>query len=85
MLTKTKSGALIAGAPDPTRIETMKIEILRSTVCGGRPVSKGDVVEASQQDANTLITMHKAQRYIEPTEPVAEPDNEADKGKKKKG
>lgn len=38
----------------------MLIEIIRNTVCGKKSVAKGDIVEASDQDAKLLIGMKKA-------------------------
>lgn len=39
-----------------------RIRILRNTVCGGKWVKAGEVVEASEQDAHILSTMGKAAR-----------------------
>ena len=40
--------------------ENMKIEIKRSTICGGVPVAVGDIVDASGSDARSLIALGKA-------------------------
>jgi len=47
----------------------MKIEILRSTNCGGKHVQPGDVVEASNRDANLLLGIGFAKEYIELPKP----------------
>jgi hypothetical protein len=47
----------------------MKIEILRSTNCGGKHVQPGDVVEASNRDANLLVGIGFAKQYTEPQKP----------------
>ena len=39
----------------------MKIKILKSTVCGGKPVEKDKVIDASEKDANYLIGIGKAE------------------------
>ena len=38
----------------------VKILILKNTVCGGVPVSRGDMVPASEADARLLVAMKKA-------------------------
>lgn len=38
-----------------------KIKILKNTVCGSKFVKKGDVVEASAEDAHALTRMGKAE------------------------
>ena len=49
----------------------MKIRLLRNTICDGRAVSAGDVVEASEQAARALIAIRKAELYTAPP-PAAE-------------
>jgi len=39
----------------------MKIKILRNTVCGGKPVFRGQTVDASEEDARLLVAMKKAE------------------------
>lgn len=39
----------------------MKIKILRNTVCDRSVVMAGDVIDASEADAKTLISMGKAE------------------------
>jgi len=39
----------------------VKIKILKSTVCGGKPVEKDKVIDASEKDANYLIGIGKAE------------------------
>jgi hypothetical protein len=46
----------------------VKIKILRNTVCGGEPVEAGDVVNASESDAKTLVAIKKAE-YVEKAAP----------------
>ena len=41
--------------------ETQTIKLLKNTVCGGRPVMKGDIVEASLKDARFLINRGRAE------------------------
>lgn len=48
----------------------MKIEIIKQTAIGGTTVRVGDVVEADEADAMTLIKMHKAIEVVEPPVPV---------------
>lgn len=38
-----------------------KLKILRNTVCGGKNVKAGDVVEASPRDTKLLLDMGKAE------------------------
>ena len=38
----------------------VKIRIMRPTVCGGRPVEAGAVVEADERDASYLLALGKA-------------------------
>ncbi len=52
----------------------MRIEILRTTVCGRERVEAGEVVEASDYDAHLLCSMGKARPYAEPEIPVIDPD-----------
>lgn len=59
MLDVSNSGALCVPVSIPTG-ETMKIQIIRNTVCGGEAVSVGDVVNASDSDARILINSGKA-------------------------
>jgi hypothetical protein len=52
----------------------MRIEILRSVMVSGEPVSAGSILEATPADANLLIGMNKAQLAPEPApEPAVEP------------
>ncbi len=46
----------------------MKIKILRATMCGGKRVEKGQIVEASDKDANLLIGIKKAEPTKKPEE-----------------
>jgi len=46
----------------------MKIEIKRATVCGGVPVTPGEIVDASGPDARTLIALGKAVPVAEKAE-----------------
>jgi len=39
----------------------VKIKILRTTICGGKRVEKGKVVNASDKDGNYLIGIGKAE------------------------
>ena len=41
----------------------MKIEIIKNTVCDGKPVAIGDVVMATAEAATTLINLGKAKIY----------------------
>ncbi|GIV86625.1 MAG: hypothetical protein KatS3mg054_0654 [Chloroflexus sp.] len=61
----------------------MRIRIIRTTVCGGRVVEAGEVIEASERDANLLIALKKAvvetegeHRTIEPREKAVLPKTE---------
>jgi hypothetical protein len=58
VLSVNNSGALVA--PVSFEVGTMKVLILRDTVCGHVPVFAGDVVEASDSDARILIMANKA-------------------------
>lgn len=40
----------------------MKIEILKSTMCGGKPAKVGAKIEASDSDARYLINTGKAKK-----------------------
>jgi len=57
----------------------MKIRILRNTVCDGRVVEAGEVVEAKEENARILIALKKAMpesRNIEPAEKAILPRGE---------
>ena len=56
----------------------MRIQILRSVMVSGEPVSAGSILEATPADANLLIGMNKAQLAPEP-EPAPTPEPEAPK------
>ena len=55
----------------------MKIRLLRNTVCDGQVVLAGDVVEASDRNAHVLLTIHKAELFVEPS-PVVDVPPETD-------
>lgn len=46
--------------------DTQTIKILKKTVCGGKPVSPGDVVEASLGDARYLVNTNSAVLFEKP-------------------
>lgn len=71
MDTTTHNG-LIAGASALANSEENmeKIRILRGTVCGGKVVRSGQVVNASARDARVLINAGKAEVYVEPKRPA---------------
>ena len=76
VLMTTNGGASLVASRHFSNGENMKIEIKRATVCGGVPVSVGDIVEASDTDARVLIALGKA---IPAAEKVKKPENrEAD-------
>jgi hypothetical protein len=56
----------------------MRIEILRSVMVSGEPVSAGSFLEVIPSIANLLIGMNKAQLAPEP-EPAPAPEPEAPK------
>ena len=56
----------------------MKIKILKQTFVKGQLAKSGDVINASEQDANLLIGMRKA---IASAEDVKTPENKAVKKK----
>lgn len=56
----------------------MRIEILRSVMVSGEPVSAGSTLEVIPSIANLLIGMNKAQLAPEP-EPAPAPEPEAPK------
>lgn len=50
----------------------MRIEILKQTSIAGQPARVGDVIEASDSDAATLVAMRKARPALQdPALPVA--------------
>lgn len=49
--------------------DTRKITILKSTVCGGKPVSPGQAVDASLKDACYLVNTGAAEPYVEVEKP----------------
>lgn len=57
----------------------MKLKIIRATVCGGKPVEVGEVVDASERDARTLIALGKARPVKD--EPQPEPKQDKKGGK----
>lgn len=44
----------------------MQLKILVSTVCNGKPVKAGSVIEAEGSDARYLVITGKAVEYTEP-------------------
>lgn len=54
----------------------MKIKILRNTVCDGKVVEVGEVIEASERAAQVLIALGKAERAIEAEEKAVLPRGE---------
>jgi hypothetical protein len=60
---------LLLNNQPPTRV---KIKMTRHTVCDGRPVKAGDIVETSHIDANYLISIGKAVKYVDPDAPAAD-------------
>ena len=61
VLMTTNGGAGLVSQPHRfSNEENMKIEIKRSTICGGMAVSAGDIVDASDFDARSLIAIGKA-------------------------
>lgn len=58
MLLTDNSGAIVA--PEVFKGGTMKILIMRDTVCGHVPVFAGSVIEASESGARILIMSRKA-------------------------
>lgn len=50
---------------------TKTIKIIEGTVCGGRCVAPGEVVEVGRGDAMILVAMGRA-KYVEPAVPVKE-------------
>ena len=64
----------------------MLIKILKSTVCGGKDVTKGSEIEADKGQAKILIRMGKAVA-VEPAavEPTVEKKVAVKKSKKKSG
>lgn len=67
----------------------MKIEILKMTMCGGRRVKAGAVVEASDRDAAFLVNTRRAKRVSaapieESTEELTEQDDQSPGPKKGK-
>jgi len=56
----------------------MRIEILRSVMISGEPVTAGSFLEVTPSIANLLIGMNKAQLAPEP-EPAPAPEPEAPK------
>ena len=57
----------------------MKVRILRSTVADGRIVGVGEVVELDKSGGIFLVSIGKAEEFVEevaPVEPVVEPDPE---------
>ncbi len=50
----------------------MKIKIIRNTVVNGEAVNEGQIVDAPEQDARYLISLHKAEAYQETASPAIE-------------
>lgn len=74
MLTTDKAPALIAGVT-ATESGTMKIAILKNTVCAGIMARAGDVIDAPEKDANYLIGLGFAETYVPPAlDAQAEPE-----------
>ena len=61
MLTTEIAAGIVPAASFEKRTIIVKIKILRTTVCGGKPVEKGKVIDASDKDANYLIGIGKAE------------------------
>jgi hypothetical protein len=51
----------------------MKLKILKSTVCDGQAVKVGQVVDASNRAAATLVGYGMAEAYVEPVKKPGRP------------
>jgi len=58
----------------PWKGRSMKIRIIRSTVCDGKVVEAGQVVEASDKSADVLIKMGKAVQVNDAERTVEAPE-----------
>ena len=56
----------VSAPPNQKDMDMQKIKLLKSTVCGGKNVQCGEVVEASPKDAFYLLTTGAAVEYVEP-------------------
>ena len=61
MLTTEHAAGLVPAAYLINRRSIVKIKILRSTVCAGKRVEKGKVMDADEKDAIFLISLGKAE------------------------
>lgn len=82
MLTATGTGsAFIAGpAPTDSGVNMKRLRIVRGTICGGVPVAVGDIVEADERDARTLLALGRAVELAEdatPTDDAVQPEEPA--------
>lgn len=55
----------------------MRIRILKQTSINGQPARVGDVIDAADSDASTLLAMGKAELVAQSPDPVVISDSEA--------
>jgi len=82
MLTAETGQSLIKGRgaeTAPLRESVMKVQIVRDTVAGKKPVFVGEVVELPELEARELIVMKKAVVFAEPAF-IPSPSPEKDGG-----
>lgn len=60
-----------------------RIEITRATVCGGVTVSAGDVIDASDRDADFLVAIGKARHAAE--DPAGSEQDDEDAAPRRRG
>jgi hypothetical protein len=56
----------------------MKIKMTRDTICGGKAVKTGEVIEAQDKDAKTLILMGKAKATTDKGGKASKPKGDSD-------
>jgi hypothetical protein len=61
VLTTEKGVGIVSTSISKKKVTKMKVLILRDTIADGKKVSAGDVIELSNDTANTLISYGKAE------------------------
>jgi hypothetical protein len=61
VLTTEKGVGIVSTSISKKKVTKMKVLILRDTIADGKKVSAGDVIELTNDTANTLISYGKAE------------------------
>lgn len=81
MLRSDNTGAALVAPVSLQEERTMKILIMRDTVCGGVPVYAGQVVEATERDGRICVMANKARIWNTEADVLAAPKIKTRKAK----